>query len=445
MKTILLLILFLLLTACSNTTTSFKVDLKSVEGYGVFLPGNKILFPINDSVYYRNVPNDISEFVVRSLTLQLDQYYWNRYLKKQIDKNTISQIIDYYKIDTTKLANVYVDCEVLVLIGDKNERRVIIVDSDNDEDFADEKIIEYDYPISLEKQKEIEQNLPVILTQYEYFENEEVQTKSVKLMPSPYKGTLGINYNTDNEVEKKFFLFISFPEYKQGVITLNKTNCEIIASNSFSTNIYETNRTKLFVFPRTGIVPSELNGDIPFGIGDIFNVRGNDYVIDSISKWGDNLFLDYIGKNTHPYGVTEGFYAPKFNTYYLDKSLFTFEDYESKYILFDFWGTWCNPCIKLIPELQKLNNDYKDKNFVLISVAFDSDPNIVYDFINENKMYWQHLFVNQTPFDKNSIIAKLKISTYPSLLLISPDGEIIARNKQIDEIRMILNDKLNAL
>ena len=445
MKAYLLLILFLLLTACSNTTTNFKVDLKSVEGYGIFLPGNRILFPINDLVYYRNVPIDMSEFVVRSLALQTDQYYWNRYLNKQIDINTINQIIDYYKIDTTTLANVDVDCEVLVLIGDKNGRRVIIVDSDNDEDFADEKINEYDYPIPLEKQKEIEQNLPIILTQYEYFENDEVQTKSVKIMPSPYNGTMGINFNTDNEVEKKFFLFVSFPEYKQGVISVNKTKFEVIASNYFSGNIYEPNRTKLFIFPKTGIVPSELNGDIPYGIGDIFNITGNDYVIDSISKWGDNLFLEYIGKNSHPYGFTEGFYVPKFDAYYLDKSIFTFKDYEGKYILFDFWGTWCNPCIKLIPELQNLNNDYKDKNFVLISIAFDSDPKIVFDFTNENKMDWKHLFVNQTQFDKNSITEKLKINSYPSLLLISPNGEIIARNKQMDELREILNNKLNAL
>ncbi len=445
MKTIFFLLLLLLLAGCSGTTTNFNVDLKSVEGYGVFLPGHLILWPNKDSVYYRNVPNDISVFVVRSLVLKKDQYYWNRYLNKQIDKNTLSQLIDYYKIDTAKLTDVNVDCEVLVLIGDKNDRRVIIVDSNNDEDFADEKINEYDYPISIEKQKEIAQTLPVIQTQYEYFENDAVQTKSVKIMPSPYKGSMSINYNTDNEVEKKFFLFVSFPEYKQGIISLNKTNCEFIASNYFSSNTYETNSTKIFVFPKTDSVPSELNGDIPFGIGDIFNVKGNDYVIDSISKWGDNLFLEYIGKNTHPFGVTEGFYVPNFNAYCLDKSLFSFEDYESKYILFDFWGTWCNPCIKLIPELQKLNNDFKDKNFVLISVAFDSDPNIVFDFINENKMNWQHLFVNQAQFDKNSIIEKLKISSYPSLLLISPDGKIIARNKQIDEIRKTLNDKLNAL
>lgn len=445
MKTYLSFILLLLLTACSDSHTNFKVDLKSVEGYGNFKPGDRILFPINDSVYYRNVPASISEFVVRSLVIQRDQYYWNRYLNKQIDKNTFSELIGYYNIDTTKLTDVNVDCEILILIGDQNNKRVIIVDSDNDEDFSDENINEYDYPLSLEKQKEIAQNLPVILTQYEYYENGKVQKKSIKMKPSPYKGSLNISFNTDNEAEKKFFLFVSFPEHKKGVISLNKTKCVVLASNYFSSNIYETKRTMLFVYPKTDSQPSELKGDIPLGIGDIFNVRGNDYLIDSIDKWGDNLFLEYIGKNAHPYGVTEGYYVPSFNAYYLDQSVFSFDDFNGKYILLDFWGTWCNPCIKLIPELQKINDDYKGKNFVLISVAFDSDPNTVVNFVNENKMNWHHLFVSQSQSDKNSVTEKLKVSSFPSTLLISPDREIIARDIPIEELRELLNQKLNAL
>lgn len=439
------LIFVLLLIGCTDPRTDFTVDLRSNEGYGTFLPGNVILWPNNDSIYYRNVPNDINEFVVRCLPIQKGQYYWNRYLNNQLDKETFVNIIDYYKVDTTKLANEYVDCEVLFLIGTKIDKRVIIVDSDNDEDFGNEKVLEYDYPISIEKQQEKTPNLPVVLTQYDYFENNTVNTKTVKIMPSPYKGSMGVSFNTDNEVEKKYFLFAGFPEYKQGAISLNKTNCDVFVSNYFSSNTYENNRTKLFIFPKSDIIPSELNGDIPYRIGDIFNIKGHDYLIDSISRWGDSLFIKYVGENVYPRGITEGFYMPKFSAKYLDNSVFTIEQYEGKYLLFDFWGTWCIPCIKLIPELQKLNSDYKDKDFVLVSVAFDSDPKQVINFINENQMDWKHLFVNQNQSDKNSIIEKLKISSFPSTILLDPSGEIIARNKELLELRKILDEKLNAL
>ena len=129
----------------------------------------------------------------------------------------------------------------------------------------------------------------------------------------------------------------------------------------------------------------------------------------------------------------------------LNNSIFGIDDYSDKYILFDFWGTWCNPCIKLIPELKMLNQEYQNKNFVLVSVAYDIDIETVSNFVNKENMNWIHLFVSMNKNDKNSIINKLKIISYPSTLLVAPDGKIIARNKDIKGLKQILNESLNAL
>ena len=161
MKRIVYFILILLI-GCSDSKTDFIIKLNSQEGYGPFIPGRVILWPSNDSLFYRNVPEDIEEYIVRSLLLQPTQYYWNRYLDKKIEKEQFENIAKYYKIDTTKLTNARVDCEVLFLIGTKSNKRVIIVDSDNDEDFGNEKILEYEYPLTNEKQKEIENKLPIV-------------------------------------------------------------------------------------------------------------------------------------------------------------------------------------------------------------------------------------------------------------------------------------------
>lgn len=76
-------------------------------------------------------------------------------------------------------------------------------------------------------------------------------------------------------------------------------------------------------------------------------------------------------------------------------------------------------------------------------MAFDSDLKQVINFINENQMDWKHLFVNQNQSDKNSIIEKLKISSFPSTILLDPSGEIISRNKELLELRKIFDEKLN--
>jgi thiol-disulfide isomerase/thioredoxin len=444
MKQIIYLILIFLI-GCNKSKTDFVIQLNSQNGYGTFMPGRVILWPSNDSIFYRNVPKDIDEYVVRSLILQPTQYYWNKYLDKKIEKEQFENIAKHYKIDTTKLTKAKVDCEVLFLIGTKANKRVIIVDSENDGDFGNEKMLEFEYPLTIEKQKEIENTLPIVSIKYEYFENNQILKKETKIKPSPYKGSLGISFNTDNQIEKNYFLFASFPEFKKGKIVLNGLDYEIFVSNGFSRVNYPADRLSVFIKPKSDSLPSELDGDIPYKIGDVFNVKGHDYLIDSVTNWGDKLFIKYLGENTMPVGITEGYFMPKFEAKHLDNSIFELKQHPNKYILLDFWGTWCNPCIKLIPELKKINSEYPKEKFELISVAFDSDPQKVIDFVEKENMDWVHLFVSQKQENKNSLIEKLKITSYPSTILIDPEGKIISRNLDIEKLRVLLTEKINAL
>jgi thiol-disulfide isomerase/thioredoxin len=435
-------LIFILLIGCNNSKTDFVVDLNSQEGYGVFIPGIVMLMPSKDTLNYRNVPKNIDEYVVRSLILQTDQYYWNKYLAGKIEKDRFEKIVNNYNIDTTKLSDSNVDCDVLFLIGTKEDKRVIIVDSDNDEDFGNEKIFEYEYPLSNEKQKEIQDSLPVVLTQFEYFENNHLLTKEIKIKPSPYKGSMGIRYNTDNVVEKKYDILVSIPEFKKGTISLNGQDLEIFVSNGFSRVNYFKDRVSLFISSDADSLPLASEGDIPYQIGDIFNVKGHDYLVDSITSWGDKLFFKYIGLNIKPIGITEGFYMPNFKAKHFDNSIFELNQHPNKYILLDFWGTWCNPCIALIPELKALNSVFGDKNLTIVSVAYDRKTQKVIDFVKKEQMNWEHVFVNQTQPDKNSLVEKLKVTSVPTTILIAPDGKIIARNKTMNELKEILKNAL---
>jgi len=65
------------------------------------------------------------------------------------------------------------------------------------------------------------------------------------------------------------------------------------------------------------------------------------------------------------------------------------------------------------------------------------------DFVVKENMNWEHLFVSSKQNDKNSLINKLKINKYPTTILISPDGKIIGRDLEIDNLRELLIEKLN--
>jgi len=408
MKRLIIIVLIgFALNGCNNPKTNFVVDLNSQEGYGPFTPGQLIIGPSRDSLVYANVPEDIEEYVVRSRIIEPEQ-------------------------------------NILFLIGTKGDKRVIMVDSNNDRDFVNEKILEYNYPLSIEEQKEIQNSLPTISTQFEFLENGQIFTKNVKIKPTPYLGSLSLSFGTDNEVEKKYYLFVSIPEHKKGEIKVNGVDFNVFVSNSFTRMNYVKERVSIFITPKSDALLSELEGNMPYEIGDVFNVKGHDYLIDSISKWGDKLYINYIGKNERPEGISEGYYLPKFEAKYLDNTVFDFAKYSEKYVLFDFWGTWCVPCIKLIPELKELNAEFTNKNFSLISIAYDENAEKVMDFVIKEDMNWAHLFVGRSQNDENSAISKLKVTKFPTTILISPEGKIIGRDLAIDELRKIINENRNA-
>jgi len=403
LKFISALICGVMFTSCGSTETDFVVGLNPQEGYGPFSVGQVIIWPSRDSLIYTNVPKDIDEYVVRNFTLHTER-------------------------------------NVLMLIGTKGDKRIIMVDTNNDKDFGNEQILEYEYPLSKEKQKEIENSLPTISTQLEYPENGQTLTKNIKIRPTPYEGSLNLTFNTNSEVEKKYYLFVSIPEHQQGEMRVNGDYFNVFVSNSFTRSVYLKDRVSIFIAPKSHTI-DEIKDNIPYKIGDIFNVKNNDYLIDSISTWGDKLFIKYMGKNERPEGISEGYYLPKFNAKYVDNTVFDLAKYSDKYILLDFWGTWCVPCIKLIPELKALNSEFSDKNFALIGVAYDANPEKVMEFVVKENMNWSHLFVSTSQNDENSVISKLRVTKYPTTILISPDGKIIGRDLAIDDLRELLIEK----
>ncbi len=102
-----------------------------------------------------------------------------------------------------------------------------------------------------------------------------------------------------------------------------------------------------------------------------------------------------------------------------------------KYYLLDFWATWCGPCIGEMPVMHKAWEKFKDKNFVILSLSFDQNPDIVKRFREKKwKMPWLHTFVEG---GFNSELAKtFEVLGIPKPILVSPKGIILATE---DELR----------
>lgn len=303
MNKLLIIVMIVLLISCREREDQIKVLLEPEYGCGMFLPGDKILWPINYPLQFKGVPQDIKEYVVRSLLLQNEQHYFYLYKSGILGKDEYTNILSQFGSDTSKFTSDFIDDEVLILTGtNSNGKRVIIVDSENSNDFTEDKIIEYDYPISIERQKQIDSLLPIVSAKYDCYYNGKKITKMVSIKPSLYYRSLKINLPTDNEIEKKYFLFVSVPEYRKGTLKVDDNKYNVCVSNHFSSTTYSKQNTKMFIFDPKNKNPSETDGEIPFKTGEIFNANGKDFLIQSISTWGDTLHLKYVGKNVHPVG-----------------------------------------------------------------------------------------------------------------------------------------------
>ncbi|WP_329903859.1 TlpA family protein disulfide reductase [Porphyromonas pogonae] len=112
--------------------------------------------------------------------------------------------------------------------------------------------------------------------------------------------------------------------------------------------------------------------------------------------------------------------------------------YKGKYILIDFWASWCGPCRKEIPNIKKLYNTYKDKNIEFIGVSIDDDKKSWHKAIQEEKLPYLQLFdaekKSMTVYSYNGI---------PFIVLISPDGRILDRNLRGEALAKRLDEILN--
>ena len=139
--------------------------------------------------------------------------------------------------------------------------------------------------------------------------------------------------------------------------------------------------------------------------------------------------------------VAVGQAAPDFALETPDGGSISLSDYKGKYLLIDFWASWCGPCRAENPHVVAIYEDMKDKDFDILGVSFDSNKDKWLGAIEEDKLAWSH--VSDLKGWASAAGKLYGVNSIPHTVLLDKEGMIIAKDLSSEELRMRLEELLN--
>jgi len=182
-------------------------------------------------------------------------------------------------------------------------------------------------------------------------------------------------------------------------------------------------------------------GDFEMTLADLLKKYPNNHVIGELKQGYDREAAqlaqqqgqetDWIGKQ-----------VPDFSLPDADGHSISLASYRGKYVLVDFWASWCGPCRAENPNVVKVHNEFKDKkNFAILGVSLDKDKNAWQKAIQDDGLDWRQ--VSDLKFWNSKAVSTFQFEGIPFNLLIDPQGKVIASALRGPELESKLKEVLN--
>ena len=132
--------------------------------------------------------------------------------------------------------------------------------------------------------------------------------------------------------------------------------------------------------------------------------------------------------------------APDFTLPDPNGQMISLKSFRGKYVLVDFWASWCSPCRQENPTVVAAFNRFKDKNFTVLGVSLDENKANWLKAIQDDKLTWTH--VSDLKQWESVVVPMYQIQGIPFNILVDPTGKIIASGLRGEDLEKTLSSVL---